>query len=276
MSEPDLQLVYATTSDGVTNAGLLYKPAAAGSNIGIVLVHGAGQNFYQPLLTQLAQEFAHAGYPTVSGNNRGHDLGIYTQSNEGLLLAGAAWERLEHSLLDVRSWIDFMNGLGYEQIVLIGHSRGSWKAVHYQAETHDERVTALVACSGLLVHKGWEFKARHAVLAQEWSMFGHGEDFMPAAASPRKISAATYLDLFTKYASDEEPDITRVNVPVLSLSGEKEKPTLQELEEIAARAVQSPSVTIVIIPEADHDYTCQEQIVARKIAGWLKETLSPK
>lgn len=276
MSEPTLNLVYATTNDGVTNAGLLYKSATVPSNTCIVLVHGAGQNFYQPLLNLLAQEFARAGYPTITGNNRGHDLGVYMQNNEGLLLAGAAWERLEQSVLDVRGWIDFMDGQGYEQVVLLGHSRGSWKAVHYQAETHDERVAAVVACSGLLVHKGCEFRARHAVLAQEWAMFGHGEDFMPAAASPRKISAATYLDLFTQYASDDEPDITRVDVPVLSISGGNEKVTRQELEGIAALGVHAPSVTTAIIPDADHDYTHQEKLVARKIVSWLQETIPAK
>ena len=95
--------------------------------VGVVLVHGYTGTFTGEVEGALPPLLAVAGYTTLVANNRG----------AGIL--GAARERFEGCVPDIRAAIDLMADRGYDRIVLLGHSKGGVKAAYYLAQTGDPR-----------------------------------------------------------------------------------------------------------------------------------------
>lgn len=112
----------------------------------VLLLHGFLQTYQFPTVRRLGDALAEAGYPvllpTLSLNldRRQTSLGceaIHTHS-------------LEDDLQEIGLWIDWLAELGYQRIVLVGHSFGSLQLAAYLQKTQDKRVQALVLIS--LVH----------------------------------------------------------------------------------------------------------------------------
>src|SRR5690242_698745 len=101
-------LVAAHTADGLQLDGLLLQTPDCQARPALVWIHGFGGNFYLPAYRKLGAAVAELGYAVVIGNTRGHDFGALLEpADQPPYFAGAAWERLEDSHLDLAAWIDF-------------------------------------------------------------------------------------------------------------------------------------------------------------------------
>ena len=73
----EVELVHVTTSDHFRLDGIWLEPAGERDKSlaadAILLIHGVGGNFYQPLLLDLAQRFNRQGYGVACFDNTGHD-----------------------------------------------------------------------------------------------------------------------------------------------------------------------------------------------------------
>ena len=115
----------------------------------ILVVHGIGGSFYYSVYIEMGRELASRGYTLVTGNNRGHHFGWGPAqfANGESRLQGAGWERFSESRYDVAAWVDHVAGLGFDRIVLFGHSYGAFKSVYYQGERQDPRIAGIILCS---------------------------------------------------------------------------------------------------------------------------------
>ena len=134
-------LVATETADGIQLHGLLIQPIASSLTPAIIWIPGFGANFYFAPHLRLGQALAAQGSAVIVANTRGHDFGVMLDPKAGSpYLAGAAWERLEESPLDLAGWIAFALHYGFAGTVLAGHSLGAVKVIAYQAQRQDEHV----------------------------------------------------------------------------------------------------------------------------------------
>jgi pimeloyl-ACP methyl ester carboxylesterase len=272
------EIVYVDTEDGLVLEGVVVRPTAASPRpVAVVWVHGLTGRFYARSSILTGRDLAAAGYTFVSGNNRGHDFGARIPRNDGEpILAGGGWERFDESPYDVDAWITFATSLGFERVVLIGHSLGALKVAHYQALRQDPRVAGLVAASAALPAARPDPEL--VALAERMEAEGRGQDLLPwgsSRAGAGTHSAATFLNRvqtgLDQYGlNDPEPAIGKVRCPVLAFFGTvQDTGTEADLELIRRNARSAERVDTAIVEGADHVYTGRESAVARVIADWL-------
>jgi len=293
------QVVYVRSADDVVSAGMLFSPKARSHPAAIIWVHGWGANFYLPSYVGIARALATLGYAVISVNTRMHDLGNvqkYTTTGKRVR-GGGYWGVTSEDARDIAAWIGYAEQLGYQHVVVVGHSAG-WASVgRYQADSRDKRVAGLVFASGQVVGNlsgttngttdgtAWQQQARK--LVEE----GQGEELMkiPGRASPSFISAATELDTlqrpreFADFFGTQtaNPPVLRINCPLLAffgtngdVGGEKELLLLKSSVERLAQGRQS--VTTTMISGGGHEYVGKEEKVAETIATWMETKIHPK
>jgi pimeloyl-ACP methyl ester carboxylesterase len=215
----------------------------------------------------------------VTGNNRGHNLGAMIVNKRGgeHMRGGAWWEKFDESPRDFSAWIAFAGGLGFPRVVLVGHSLGAIKAVHYMAERQDDRVAALVSASGP-VHVGGRVRqgTEQVALAERMVAEGRGLEIVPNDMAPMSVSAQTVvarsrsnMDVYGLYGEDKP--IAKVRCPVLFILGSAEPNIAVEadLATLTRNASAASRADTLYVDGADHIYTGRELAVADGIGDWL-------
>lgn len=271
------EIVFVDSEDGISHAGAVIRPTGpATTSFAVVWVHGLTGRFCEPHALRIGRGLADSGYTFVTGNNRGHDVGIWIRPRDGeQRLAGGAWESFDESPLDIGAWIDFTVKLGFAGVVLVGHSLGSLKVAYYQAGRQDSRVVGLVAASPPVPagRVDPDLRAKAEAMVAE----GRGEELIRTGAPvPRPFSAQTYLnrvrtnlDVYGFHTPD--PAVARIHCPILAICGSDEPQTVTEadLATLKRNATGAPRVDLRVIEGADHSYTGRELVVADVLANWL-------
>jgi pimeloyl-ACP methyl ester carboxylesterase len=218
-----------------------------------------------------------------------HDIGnVEAWRGEKRIRGGGYWGIASEQVRDLAAWIDFTEGRGFKEVVLVGHSAG-WAAVRtYQAEMQDRRVAGVVLASGQV--RADTSPADPEQLAQATRMMaeGRGDDLIriPKRSFPSFISAATFLDdvntppEFGDFFGIQTPNpaVTRIRCPLLAFFGTNgdvgTETDLELLKSSIKRQSSGPSrVNTVMIQRADHMYTGEEAQVAETLAKWADTLL---
>lgn len=141
-------LIRVSTKDklylhGLYSVGSKEKPV-------ILFVHGLGGNFYENYFVQvLGKEVSKNNIAFLSGNNRGNGNDTTFLNTDGeFVRIGSRYELLEDAHQDITAWVKFLIDKGYSQIILLGHSAGTVKAVRYLFEGElKDRVSKLILLS---------------------------------------------------------------------------------------------------------------------------------
>lgn len=272
------ELVTTETADGLLLDGAMIRPTGGETKpFAVVWVHGFTGRFYEPFIPAIGRTLAEAGYPFVTGNNRGHHCGAMIDRTGGEpLLAGGWWERLEEAPYDVAAWVDWTAAQGFPRVVLLGHSLGAFKAPLYQAQRQDQRVAGLILASPPLraAYPSAETARRAEALVAE----GRGQDLLPwgSLGGFSTTSADTFLSWAQTSPSvygDGGPEtaIAQIRCPVLVLYGTEEPNvgTAVDLETIRRMVRPGVPVETQLFADADHLYSGQETVVATALARWL-------
>jgi pimeloyl-ACP methyl ester carboxylesterase len=272
------EIVYTDTADGLTLEGVVIRPTTASPRpIPVIWIHGLTGRFYAKSSILTGRDLAAEGYTFISGNNRGHDFGARIPRQQGdALLAGGGWERFDESPHDVDAWITFAVSLGFERVVVIGHSLGALKVAYYQALRQDPRVAGLIAASAALPAA----RPDPAVveLAERMVAEGKGQDLLPwgsSRAGAGTHSAATMLNRvqtgLDQYGLDApDPAIGKIRCPILAFFGTvQDTGDAADLEMIRRNAKAAERIDTAIVDGADHVYTGRESAVARVLLDWL-------
>jgi pimeloyl-ACP methyl ester carboxylesterase len=272
------EIVYADTADGLTLEGVVIRPTTAPARpVPVIWVHGLTGRFYAKSSILAGRDLAAAGYTFISGNNRGHDFGARVMNKSGVaVLAGGGWERFDESPHDVDAWITLAVSLGFERVVILGHSLGALKVAYYQALRQDPRVAGLVAASPPI--QAARVDPEMKKLAERMVAEGKGQDLLPwgsSRAGAGTHSAATYvnrvqtgLDQYGLLTA--EPAIGKVRCPVLAFFGTvQDTGGWEDHDMIRRNATSAERIDTAIIDGADHVYTGRESAVAQVLLGWL-------
>jgi pimeloyl-ACP methyl ester carboxylesterase len=276
------ELVWATTEDGANHDGVVIRPTEPSRSLAVVWIHGFSGRFCEPFSIRIGRQLASEGYTVVSGNNRGHHLGARIWSSDGKpRLAGAWWEKISESPLDIAAWISYAEQLRYSRVALVGHSYGAVKCVWYQGERQDARVAGVVAASGpIRVLRGWDATSEMLANAEQLVEEGRGYEVLVPwdlqGSSPSTMSAQALVDSARSLpdvygVGSADSPLSKVHCPILALFGTNEERvgTAPDLETIRQNARSASRVDTAMIEGADHSYTGREAEVGRVILRWL-------
>ena len=293
-------LARVTTENRAELTGF-YAPSDQPDAITLIYVHGlsgsADTNFVFDLLAlkKVAQ------LNVLLTNNSGRANITITRKGEPLIYSrsGSAFERFEDCKIDIKAWIDFSQRYCRGPVVLMGHSLGASKVVHYLADTEDVRVGGIVLASpadvtgGFIGRVGIKSFQRFLKLAKALVAEGHGDQLMPEdcviGLLGHRLSAAAYLDRFEGApAADmfnffdrqgERPfrDLSKIQVPIMILyaqtgelvGGTSLDGAIAMLKEHAAAA---PSIHACVV-QGDHWYSGHEKDAMGKVVDWILQTI---
>ena len=272
------ELVATRAEDGVPLEGVVIRPRAAEARpLPVVWVHGNTGRFYEHHALAIGRDLASRGFVFVAGNNRGHDWGgVVTLPGGERKFIGAGWELFDEAPRDVAAWIDLAVGLGFPRVVLVGHSRGSFKVTQYQAERQDARVAGLVIASAST--RAARLDPELVARAERMVAEGRPNDLLPwgstrvGGTTASALSIATIarvnIDFFGFHTPD--PAIGRIACPILALYGddEPEVGTAADLETIRRNARASSRVQTRMVG-GNHVYRGHEAEVAGVLADWV-------
>lgn len=275
------ELVFTQSDDGVELDGAVFRPTGGETKpLAVVWVHGLTGHFNERYIVAIGRDLARRGFTVVTGNNRGHHVGVGIGSKDGQrVLGGGWWELCEESSRDIAAWIAFAVRLGFGSVVLVGHSLGGLKVLVYQAERQDPRVRGLVAASPAvhLRQRMLGAPAEIRALAERLVAEGRGQELLPWGQLPGgfNASAGTFLswlrpELDVAGLDTPNPAVARIRCPLLAIAGtEREALSAADLETIRAGATAAPRVDTRVFQDADHGYDGHELEVAEFLAGWI-------
>lgn len=275
------ELVWAESEDGGELEGVLLQPTTSPPHeLAVLWLHGLGSRFANKRHIAVGRRLASQGLRVLMTNNRGHDIANNLRLNNGeYKLAGAIWELLEESPLDVGGWLAFCAERGLSRVVLVGHSLGAVKVAYYQALRQDARVVGLVTASPPM--RSAPADPTYVQLAEQLLRDGKGTDLLPWGSFPvgaGTLSAQTALSYLRHFpgvfaAQNGAPaQITELRCHLLTLFGTDEEwiGGQPELEYIRNTAVNVRSLATHLIEGADHSYSGHEHTVADVIGGWVR------
>ncbi|HEY5667850.1 MAG TPA: alpha/beta hydrolase [Candidatus Saccharimonadales bacterium] len=289
---------YTWTEDDLRLMGVHYS----GKDTCILMVHGMAGNIIENYFAQvLGDTLSAAGYGFVYGHNRGYSLmnDIVTKpartKDNGwkLTRTGVAYELFEDSPKDIAAWITKVKDLGYKKIILLGHSLGCNKVIHYLHTQQGPDIVGVVLASppdmvGLVEREGYQPNYRE-LTAEAQKLVADGK---PRELLSGKlwdwcyISAQTYLSIFLpSSAADNLPvlhnpkvftQLATLQQPILGIMGEHDDIAIRDLHEdielIKSRAIACPQFDIAFIEGADHCYENREDAFASTILDWVRKT----
>jgi alpha-beta hydrolase superfamily lysophospholipase len=283
-----VDLMSATTSDGIVLDGAFFEPAQALSRQGpvdaLLLIHGSGGRFYAPATRNMAQDLREQGYACLALNTRGHDT-VWVNRQDGTPY-GNAYEILDTSRLDLRAGIDYLWELGYRRIGILGHSMGAVKVTYYAATEADERVVTVIPVSPVRLSYSYymasidaeEFR-RNLEQADQMEAEGKALELMKVNFPIKEIfSAASYLD---KHGPTERYNLItlapQIKIPIFVLAGSLETHTrLRDMaRDLAMAAVNSPRAEHVILEGGNHSLNNRRKEASAAVLDWLG-SLSPQ
>jgi hypothetical protein len=163
----------------------------------------------------------------------------------------------------------------------------------YQAEKQDSRVVGVVLASGAVRAETRPTDPDQLAEARRLIAAGEGDALIrdPKRSFPSYISAATFLDItnappefkdfFGVQPQALNPGVTRIRCPLLAFFGTRgdvgDEEDLKLLKSSIQRQQSGPRrVDTVMIRNADHMYTGEEEQVAQTIAVWIDSAVLPQ
>jgi pimeloyl-ACP methyl ester carboxylesterase len=289
--DPDTrsELVTFECEDGVRlHGGLFTNTRVPAHDLGVIVLHGSGTNFYMHVPGFLGASLPSYGYTTFSMNFRSHDR----------LYATSIFEDCEK---DLRAGVRFMHEEGFEKIVLVGHSLSVTLVLYYMARTQDPSVVGLVLSGGHDDLRGitprlWEGlvenpQEKYAEVLEECRRLvaeGKGDQVFvipayapdPALKLPtqwRETSAKSFLSYRAPESNNNASKwIPHVATPMLFIANTVVDTTgsPEMSRRLRALATRAPFTEYVEIEGSGHFFVGFEDQVTRLIAEWLDKLRS--
>jgi dienelactone hydrolase len=281
-----VDLVQVSTRDGVRLDGMLQSPESARRDWpidAVCCIHGTGGNFYSStLFDALAARCLEHGVAVLRINTRGHDGISNAVTARGGRRLGAAYEIVDECRHDLAAWIELLKERGFPRVGLIGHSLGAVKCLYALAHEPALQVACVIDISPPRLSYSWfctspegpDFLKSYQqadALVQAGKPASLLEVTLPL---PFAITAAGYVE---KYGPDERYNflhfINGVRCPLLITLGAIEVADNMAFrgspEALAELARKQPTLSVVMIANANHFYTDARDELLVHIESWI-------
>jgi len=281
-----LQLVQTTTPDGLRLWGALTQSTSTPADRLVICLHGVASNFYASTLMQsLSTALEQKGLDVLRVNTRGHDNICTIGSEDGARRLGAAFEIVDDCRHDIAGWLKLASSLGYQDVILLGHSLGALKVIYSQAHEPLDQVSAIVAispprlsCQAFMEAETSSLFLESLERARQRVDQGQGEELIEIRFPlPLQISARGYLD---KYGPGERYNllefISQIRSPLLvtfgSLEVERGSIAFAGLPEAIQHATSGTPGwpgSIDVVQGAGHHYSDHREKLGKLVGNWL-------
>lgn len=284
------KLLQITTSDGLYLHG--YYAPSEDKKVGVIYIHGMEGNFYQdnyvyPLLNELEEK--DIGFLGVNNRGNGKDTDFNTTDGKGIRI-GSRYEILEEAHFDITPCVKFLVDEGYREIVLMGHSAGTVKAVRYLFEGElKEKVSKLILLSpidplGFRIAKGRKDIDNFLNKAQAKVDEGKGDEIVTPDFDHDILSYKTFISWYKRddlgrmfeFCSPEYdfPILKKITVPTKIVTGSKDEylhPSNPEHpEEAMALLLKNISNSKgKIIDGAVHSFKPHEDVMVSEVSSFV-------
>jgi len=291
-----MKIEYVWTKDNLRLMGVHYQGR---KDTCVLEIHGMSGNFIENYYANVLGEKLKAnGYGFIYGHNRGycHVNDISTKpmkSDNGwhTIRIGETYELFEDSPKDVAAWVTKASELGYQKIILLGHSLGCNKVIYYLYNNPDVNIAGVILASppdmvGLVELEKYQPNHRKLLRqARELVKAGKPRETLDGKIWDwYELSAQTYLSLFEQDgAADNLPvlrnpkefeQLATIRQPILGIMGEYDDIEIRDLkgdiELIKSKAISTSRFTIQFIAGANHDYQNREDKFASTIIDWIE------
>ncbi len=304
------------TTDHLLLPGLLFAPQKKTKKAAIFL-HGNGSAsvFYSVERAQaLAKIFTDKQIGFFTFNNRGaHYIKSinYAETHPDFkpgkrneVKLGTAYELIKDCVHDINGAINFLQGQGYDEFYLLGHSSGANKICvydHYQPE-EENLIRGYVLLSGgddtgifyqMLGENEAQFKS-YLRQAKDMIEAGHGRELVPKSIIDFWISYQSFYDVclpdgdyntfpfyecLHKNINLSQQSLFRyfknLKRPSLVVYGENDEYAPEKSGEQALEILQEQvkggdgEFVFGLVPDADHSFHGQSEELGEKIVSWI-------
>lgn len=282
--------IYST--DNIELDSFLFEPKKGTDKI-IIHIHGKEGHFMQNnFVIEMGYGYPIHGYSFLTFNNRGHDYiaDLIKKSATGFtsVMGGSAYDIFEDCIYDIDGVVNYVKDLGYNQIILQGHSLGPHKSCYYIHKKQSSMVAKviLISTSDILFQlnevPNWEQVSGQA---KQMIEEGRGKELMavrlwsncPVSADTfwnyTRPDSNTYCFNFTR-PQIEFRHFENVTIPILTIvaetdfaAGIKQEVAMRMLHE----RTSSKDLTTHVIRGVVHSYRGKEGELISKVIKWLKE-----
>lgn len=257
--------------------GLFHTPTNRPANAAVMFFHGNCHNFYTGPSRFMTERLVSDGFACLAFNRRGHDM---VTSLDGRNIGGGSFQMAHEAIADNRYAAGWLEGRGFVNPILVGHSNGGVLAAQHCADHAETPALVLLSAhrggpgiTTTISERGLFGKDQlPALIAKAKKMIaeGRGKELLLLPGWWWVISAESLVD----YSSNMPTTLgnaRKIAAPVLFICGDQEPPEVYPAEAFASTCAGRCDVSIV--PDCDHFYTGHEQEVTESVARWLQETL---
>ena len=295
------KIVKTTTLDGLILQGFISVPENNFERKACVIhVHGSYGNFYKNFfLDNISSRLSKNGIGFFSIGTRGRDyysdFKIKKEDGYDSKRIGSINEIFQECRLDIDAWIKYAKELGFNKIILQGHSLGAMKVVYF-SNNSDFKLSGIILISppdifgfqesnaGYRLHdnlrKAKELKEKDGLL------------LMPKETYFDIVSAQTYISLFDTPKdtgmftySDvnlmRRAGMSKIDCPLLAIFATEHEAIINPIDycinSIRESISNNADFSYIVIDGANHGYHNKEDRLASVISDWLiKNILLPK
>jgi pimeloyl-ACP methyl ester carboxylesterase len=287
------EVVSTVTSDKLRLKGL-YKDGDK-SKPAVILIHGFTTDFYTcDFLQEIQVSLGAKNIASIAIQNRG--TGIHTEFHKedgNNVFIGSFFEKLEEAHLDISAWIKFLLGKGYSNIILAGHSFGTFKSVRYLFEgEYKDKISKIVLLAPFDKNAFIERKAPGKIkgrieIAKTKIAEGKGLEIIPEGYEDYAMSYQNFVSWydeselgsmfdFYKYGKYDFPILNKINIPTQIVVGDKDEyfyiPELSTIEDAKNSLKENiKDLELHILNGSVHTYIGFEKEVAKLVTDFVNK-----
>jgi len=260
----------------------------------VIYIHGMAENLVEDSFARTwAKTLAEQNVGFLYGHTRGHSQINYIINRNGERVRyGTAYEVFDDCLADIDLFVKKAQELGYQDIVLLGHSLGCNKAIFYMSKqgSDNKNIKGVVLASPpdmVGLEKMPKYQDNYKELLNEAKTNvknGQPRRILRSEIwGEYELSSQTYLSFYQDgiHADnlpilrnpDKFPQLEKIAVPILAFMGESDDIKIRSLHEdlalIKEKAINCPDFTTKIVAGANHYYYEKEQETVDVIFDWL-------
>lgn len=273
------RLVDARATDGVKQSGVLYEPEAGrgSSRTAFMVLYGYSGDVMRSSSHWLPVRLAQAGYTALAARNRAAGAAIYQSVFEDVAK-------------DTAGWVNYLEGQGFDRVILVGHSWGGIRATYYKVSSGDPRVVGIVYLAPTQDGPDWAERglgkaAYDSLVAQAQAMVAAGDGSRrmvfaqgvvpePAPSGMTRQwhqSARSFLSEWgPEAATVHTQQIKKLDIPILAIAGNKDTFVDLPFMKRFTRAAGGPADYQWYDDGAPHSLIGWEDRVSEDILGWLQ------
>ena len=295
-----IEKVYFKSIDNLNMIGLLHLPEKDKKVDTVVIsMHGITSNCLKYREDVLAQMFTDIGVAYFAFNNRGHDIiNTYDKiTDDDMHFYGSGAENIYDSYYDIKAAILYMQRMGYNNIILQGHSMGCTKVVYSYnefIENHEDSILDSIKGVVLLsmvdiptalkkiLDKSYKKVISYLQLLKKK---GKGDRLIILDANTPPIKPNTILNYvennkkidFSRFGDSKYSfkELNNIKVPLFMRWGNIKELIFQEPKELVEfmnEKIKKEDKDISYIKGANHNYTGKEEELGEQLCAWyLKE-----